>query len=327
MQKEFLHLAYLLTKHECVTIPGFGAFVVQPVSYSGTKISGMFPAPAYCLGFNAGLSHNDGLLVDSIRKEQQISYNEANLYVTRFVEDLSQKLQLQREVFIPGVGTLQIAEGRIIFSPAEFMTCNASNYGLADSYMLSLSELMRTSERIKEDPVVVRDVVWIPLNKRIFRTVTTVAATVLLLLAFSTPLRNYQPEAQSAAVVSLKNAINQVSGLSENKTFRNVSDDAGSEAPETTGEVPEISVPKIIKPESVRSYFIVVGSLRDLQSAQSQLKLVREDFSPADIIGNGERYRIYVEKFSDKEEAETYLENFRNMYPNYKNAWLLSQKN
>ncbi|GHV20906.1 cell division protein [Bacteroidia bacterium] len=331
MQKEFLHLAYLLTKYECVTLPGFGAFVVQPVSHSETKVSGMFPALAYSLSFNSGLSHNDGLLVSSICKEQQIPYNEANLRVGRFVDELFRILQLQKEVFVPGVGSLQMIEGRISFSPAEFLTCNAINYGLSDFHMPLLSELMRASERVGDGSVVVRDVVWVPLNRRIFKTVTTVAATALLLLAFSTPLRNYQPEVQNAAVVSLRNAINKNSGLSGDEVSQSVPGGAELGVQDATSEVPVLEVirseseSKILQP--ARAYFIIVGSLPGLQSAQSQLKLVRNDFSRADIIGNGERYRIYIEKFSDKEEAEIYLGNFRDTHPNYKNAWLLSQKN
>ncbi|MDR3061430.1 MAG: SPOR domain-containing protein [Dysgonamonadaceae bacterium] len=336
MQKEFLHLAYLLTGHECVTLPGLGAFVVQPVAHSETKVPGLFPALTHSLSFNAGLSHNDGLLVSSICKEQQISYNEANLRVDRFVDELFRKLHSQQAVFIPGVGTLQMIEGRISFSSAEFLTCNAANYGFSDFYMPSLSELMRVSERTEDKSVVVRDVVWIPLNRRIFKRAATVAATVLLLLAFSTPLRNYQPEVQNAAVVSLGNVMNKNSGFPGDEAFGGISVETELEAPavsETPDITSEVSVTEIVKPESgskieqpARSYFIVVGSLPDLQSAQSQLKLVQNDFSCADIIGNGERYRIYIEKFSDKEEAEVYLVNFRNAHPNYKNAWLLSQK-
>ncbi|MDR1370750.1 MAG: SPOR domain-containing protein [Dysgonamonadaceae bacterium] len=320
MQKEFLHLAYLLTKHECVTLPGFGAFVVQPVPYSEIRIPGSFPARVFSLSFNPELSHNDGLLVSSIQKEQQISYNEANLKVNRFVGDLSRKL-LQQEIFIPGVGKLHLMGGRIVFSPDDFLSCNASNYGLTNFFMPSLSDLSR-------------EVIRAPFNnKGIIRAVTSAAAVAVLFLVFSTPLSDYQAQTQSAAVISLKRE--------EAKTLEMLTEDSLSEEilskntvsveNFTQNKVEETVVESetaILNPQpNSRSYFIVIGSLPSLQTAQDQLRQVKTKFNSADIVGNGERFRIYVGKFSDKKEAESYLETFRDANPDYKNAWLLSQKN
>ncbi len=334
MQKEFLHLAYLLTKHECVTLPGFGAFVVQPVSHPDLRIPGSFPALVLSLSFNSELSHNDGLLVSSIQKEQQISYNEANLRVNRFVEELSQKLRLQQEVYIPGVGKLQMPEGRIVFSPDDFLSCNAANYGFSNFFMPSLSDLMKVEQHVEvQDPI--RDVIWVPLNKRILRAATSVAAVALLFFAFSTPLSNYQPRPQSAAVINLK--------MEEAKTLEALSEDSSSEEALTENALteglsqdntentivaePETN-PMTEEPKSdSRDYYVIIGSLPSLQTAQEQLKQTKIEFTSANIIGNGERFRIYVEKFSDKKEAESYLETFRNAHPAYKNAWLHSQKN
>ena len=329
MQREFLHLAYLLTKHECVTLPGFGAFVVQPVSHSDVRISGSYPALAFSLSFNSELSHNDGLLVSSIQKEQQISYNEANLRVNRFVEELSQKLHLQQEIFISGIGKLQMSEGRIVFSPDDFLSCNAANYGFSDFFMPSLSDLMKVEQRTTEtiQHPASQDVIWVPLNKRIFKTATSIAAAALLFFVFSTPLSNYQPHTQNAAVISLKKE--------EVKTPESLTDDSLMENPLTenalTENVPEAVIPELTQvieePKlNSRSYFVIIGSLPSMQAAQEQLKLVQPKFATANIIGNGERFRIYVEKFSDKNEAESYIEGFRKAHPDYKTAWLHSQK-
>jgi len=328
MQKEFLHLAYLLTKHECVTLPGFGAFVVQPVSHSEVRISGSYPALAFSLSFNSELSHNDGLLVSSIQKEQQISYNEANLRVNRFVEDLSRKLHLQQELFIPRVGKLQMSEGRIVFSPDDFLSCNAVNYGLTDFFIPSLSDLIKVEQQTTEtiQHPAAQGVILIPISKKIFKTATSIAAAALLFLAFSTPLSNYQHNTQSAAVISLKQEETKTADALTEDSF---SDEALTEAlaKEVPAEViPE--VPQVVEEPKLnsRSYFVIIGSLPSMQAAQEQLKLVQTKFSTANIIGNGERFRIYVEKFSDKEEAESYIESFRKTNPDYKTAWLHSQK-
>lgn len=332
MQKEFLHLAYLLTKHECVTLPGLGALVVQSVSRPEKMISGVFPALTSSLSFNAELSHNDGLLVSSIQNEQQVSYNEANLHVSCFVEELRKKLHLQQEIYMSGVGTMKMVEGRITFSPADFLSCNASNYGLVDFHLPLLSELLNVSERLeKEQPVFTPEVVWIPLNKRVFKTVASVAATALLLLTFSTPLRNSQPQVQNAAVINLRNAeaktAEMIQKSLEESLLGNVEEDNSEILPLGADVSLENVVAEDLVQELPHSYFIVIGSLPSLQTAKDQIKQIRNVFSHADIIGNGERFRIYVESFSDKKAAEDYLELFRKDHPAYKNAWLLSQKN
>ena len=345
MQREYLHLAYLLTKHECVTLPGFGAFVVQPVSHSEVRIPGSYSALSYSLSFNSKLSHNDGLLVSSIQKEQQISYNEANLRINRFVEELSQKLRLQQEIVIPGIGKLQMSESRIVFSPDNFLTCNAANYGLADFFMPSLGDLMKVEQQVGEtiQHPATPDVIWVPLNKRIFKTATSVAAAALLFFVFSTPLSNYQPHTQNAAVISIGteetktiDALTETS-LSENTLTEDIPAVAVLEAGESNNaskvdEIIEVSksdnVNQVIEePQlNVRNYFVIIGSLPSMNAAQEQLKIVKKKFATADVIGNGERFRIYVEKFSNKQEAESYIEDFRKIYPDYKTAWLHSQK-
>ena len=303
--------------------------VVQPVSHSEVRISGSYPALAFSLSFNSELSHNDGLLVSSIQKEQQISYNEANLRVNRFVEELSRKLYLQQEILISGVGKLQLSEGRVVFSPDDFLTCNAANYGLADFFMPSLGDLIKVeqqSNKTKQHSEA-QNVIWVPLNKRIFKTATSIAAAALLFFVFSTPLSNYQPHTQNAAVISLKKEeAKPVDALTDNALTEEISKEEISMENVPAVVIPEVSQvieePKL----NTRSYFIIIGSLPSVEAAQEQLRLLKPKFATADIIENGGRFRIYVEKFSDKDEAESYIENFRSTYPSYKNAWLHSQK-
>ena len=93
MKNIFSHIAYLLTKHECVIIPGFGALVHSNVPAKDTMDEDIFSPPFILLGFNSELKHNDGILADSIKKEQKISYNEAS----KIVSDFSVKLNDKRE--------------------------------------------------------------------------------------------------------------------------------------------------------------------------------------------------------------------------------------
>ncbi len=336
MQKGFLHLAYLLTKHECVILPGFGAFVVYPESHPGELRNGMFSAPALSLGFNPELTHNDGLLVHSMMKEQQISYNEAALQVNRLADELIACLKVQHELTIPGIGKLiHSGENKLNFIPATAgLTSNAAYYGLEDFYMPSLSELnkwsvrMETSEEAKE-----ADIVHITLSRKLLRTVGSVAACALAFLLFSTPFDDHQVPVQSASLFPLvrkqymesQELVEPVVAEQESVVVEN-GDDL---QPETIAE-PEIEATPVAQPETTplsRMYYIVVASLPTQKAAEDELiRIIEKRYVSAGIVGSDGRYRIYVEKFEDKKQAETYLTEFRSVDPGYKEAWVLSYK-
>ncbi len=339
MQKEFLHLAYLLTKHECITLPGLGAFVVQPVINSGLQIGGIFTAPGHTLSFNPELKHNDGLLVSSIMKAQQITYNEANLYIGRFVEELSLLLKSSKDVHIPGIGILRMPENKILFLPEETLSCNVRSYGLKPVFMNPL-HVSGESRNIEKNGKIREPVIWIPFNRKVFKTAVSVAATILLLFAFSTPLVNYRQSEQNAGIIPL--AVKSVCNSSYQKKPDLKSEPVGSDNDGIVSES-QLKSEEAVRENSVtatdvkdpdsgmtslsgRTYYIIIGSLPTLKTAEKQLNSLPAAFAHADIVGNGERYRIYIEKFSDKKEAEKYLIGFRKDHPDY-GAWLLSQKN
>ena len=65
----------LLQSHDCVIVPNFGALVARnisaKISSDGSKI---FP-PNKELSFNKNLVKNDGLLINAISSNENISYN------------------------------------------------------------------------------------------------------------------------------------------------------------------------------------------------------------------------------------------------------------
>jgi hypothetical protein len=71
------HISYLLYRYDCVTVPGFGAFLGTPASAElDTDNETIYP-PTKQISFNAQLQSNDGLLANAIAVEQQTSYEQA----------------------------------------------------------------------------------------------------------------------------------------------------------------------------------------------------------------------------------------------------------
>jgi len=130
MQNIPFHIAYLLTRHECVIVPGLGAFVVSSSGREKINRWGILSPPESFLGFNSEITHNDGLLSNSLAKEKKSSYREADQLIEQYVTGVLQSLEDGKRVHIPWVGSLYSKDNKKLFQPERTLSCNAFNYGL-----------------------------------------------------------------------------------------------------------------------------------------------------------------------------------------------------
>jgi hypothetical protein len=76
--------------------------------------------------------------------------------------------------------------------------------------------------------------------------------------------------------------------------------------------------------KSSRRFFIVVASLPNQKSAESALQSFKSrGFDNASVISSEGKHRIYINRFEDKSEAESFLNDFRKNNPAYSKSWLL----
>jgi nucleoid DNA-binding protein len=187
------HIAYLLTKHECVIIPGFGAFIVSETESKNTQ-AGLLCVPVHSLCFNSEIKHNDGILASFISKNENSSYKEACLRVRQYADYLNSQLSAGRPVHIQRVGRLSLsAEQKISFIPARYLSCNADSFGLSNFYISPLRDVERyygipALEKRKKRK---KDLIYIPVDRQIARWAGSIAAAVLALFLISTPLNEY----------------------------------------------------------------------------------------------------------------------------------------
>ncbi len=82
------------------------------------------------------------------------------------------------------------------------------------------------------------------------------------------------------------------------------------------------------KPVSLRTYYIIISSCPERSIADKWLKANKKGiYSSTGIIERDGRSRIYIKQFTQREEADQWLETFRSNHPDHKDAWLLSVKN
>ena len=119
----------LLQSHDCVIVPNFGALVARnisaKISSDGSKI---FP-PNKELSFNKNLVKNDGLLINAIPSNENISYEGAEQKITNWVRRTNKKLEKQRYTEIKNIGSISLENTKYVFVPNQNSIFLKSSYG------------------------------------------------------------------------------------------------------------------------------------------------------------------------------------------------------
>lgn len=126
------YIAQLLYRYQCVTVPGFGAFLTEIQSAQMIESSNSFFPPKKMISFNAYLKNNDGLLANHIAQSEKTSYEYAVSAIQYEVFLWKKALQENGMFSIKNVGDLCLnADKNLVFTPYD-----QTNY-LTDSFGLS----------------------------------------------------------------------------------------------------------------------------------------------------------------------------------------------
>lgn len=128
MNELIQHIERLLQEHDCVTIPDFGAFVLQhrPAEIHGDKL---FP-PRSIITFNPSLTHDDGLLTNAYARKQQTTYRDARRLLAADTKELKKQLTTNKFLPLCRMGEMHTEGERWIFVPSA-CTFLPQNLGLS----------------------------------------------------------------------------------------------------------------------------------------------------------------------------------------------------
>ena len=199
------HIEYLITCHDCVVVPGWGAFIANYDASHYDGQVGIMSRPRRAIGFNANVSHNDGLLAQSLMRREGIGYNSAMKFIADSVTTFRQQLSMDSEVSMGRLGYFRRNEGRFIeFVP--FYHANGSDqfYGLGDLVIQDVATLERDAV-VTEEPTAI-----VPKERNLFfrkavRTAASVAVLLGLGVLLSTPIivdREQQSMASMAPAIT-----------------------------------------------------------------------------------------------------------------------------
>ncbi len=143
MNTIILHIEYLLRRHECVVLPGWGAFIARRTpAYFYDKENTLMMPPSRRVAFNAELQEDDGVLASSLCRREKFTYGEAASYIRRQVEYINDLLLSDGELHFGNLGVFVSRDGAPVrFYPAA----EAVNY-------LNLGLDIITTEAVKHIP-------------------------------------------------------------------------------------------------------------------------------------------------------------------------------
>ncbi len=126
------YIKEMLFRHDCVIIPGFGAFIGNYFPARIDRREGLFQPPSRKITFNRHLTGNDGLLIGRISSDLGIGYGEARDIVLEWAEELRRKIFSGNPVAIDYLGTFSLNyESTVIFDPDTTVNYLLTSYGLS----------------------------------------------------------------------------------------------------------------------------------------------------------------------------------------------------
>lgn len=126
------HIAQLLYRHQCVTIPGFGAFLTEIQSAQFNEVSCTFYPPKKSIIFNALLKNNDGLLANHIALQEKIDYETAIDKIKESVDSWKLHLENNLPIMLHNIGIFSSnSEGNIIFEAFNQVNYLTESFGLS----------------------------------------------------------------------------------------------------------------------------------------------------------------------------------------------------
>jgi len=306
------YISQLLYRYQCVTVPGFGAFLTEIQSAQLIESSHSFFPPKKVISFNAHLKNNDGLLANHIAQAEKTSYEYAVSAIQYEVHNWKKALQENGLFSIKNVGNFSLnSDNNLIFTPNDQTNYLTNSFGLSAFVSpvvkreLFEQKIEALEENIEENEVIE----FIPERRRTSAYLKYAAIFVLglgLTGAIGYPV--YQQQIANQTIIVEQSVQKQVQHKIQEATF--------------FIENPVPAVTLTVK-ESKMSYHIMAGAFRDEKNAQKTFeKLSNQGYKARRIPQN--KYGLFpvlygsYATFAEAEKAKQEIQNTINP-----DAWVL----
>lgn len=284
------HIAALLYRFQCVTLPGFGAFITEVQSTTISGETNTFNPPKKVITFNANIKNNDGLLANHIALEENMSFEKASENIALEVSRWQLLLEQRNRLILKNIGEITLnADNSLVFEP-----CNTVNY-LTDSFGLSnFSSPVITREILKQRVEELEEKapkLFTPEKRQNYSIIKYAAAIVLFSSVGTFGYKIYKDQQIAAQTLYVEKVVQEkVQHKIQEATFF------------ISTPLAKVELP--VK-EDVKPYHIVAGAFRNEENAKTTLYRLKEKGFNAKLLEKNKSGLIPVayESFSTLEEA------------------------
>lgn len=325
MQDLNKYISGLLFIHDCVILPGFGGLVTNYHNAEHNEMSNTFFPPKKDVLFNKNLIYNDGLLINYLAKNLQITYAEAEQRIKEEVQKSWILLDKGQGVSFDGVGSFKYDENRnMVFTPEDSENFLTDAYGLSSFRFPPLSYQKNA-----------RDIIplynYTPMDESVKKTLKWAAAAVAVFAITILSLIPYQKN----------KSLEQTAGISFDTTHEKPIEAVHSAMASDTDVAVVINkttdkrlalfyneeAPPLVAKQVTEGYiyYIIGGSYKEEINAQENAEAFKQKGFDATVLNVNDLYRVSLCQFDNKVNALHELRRIRNEEKN-DNVWLYSQK-
>ena len=303
------YISQLLFRYQCVTVPGFGAFLTEFQSAQLDENSHSFYPPKKMVSFNPFIKNNDGLLANHLAQAEKISYEIAVNSIQNEVSHWKTKIQEFGSFSVKNVGDFSLnSENNIVFVPVDQINYLTASFGLSSfvSPAVKREVYKEEVEQLEEKA----PVIFTP-EKRKNYSVLKYAAVFLLSAGITGTVgyKYYENKIAQETLIVETNVQKKVNQKIQEATFY-----ISNPLPAVTLTVPAEKLP----------YSVVAGAFRIESNAEEQYqRLLELGFKKAKRLAPNKHglFPVVYGSYSTYSEAHEAMKNIQKL--DNKDAWLL----
>jgi len=329
------HIEFELLYHDTVVVPQLGTFKATYVPSKWIEEEEILLPPYRALSFTQELDEKDTRFVEAISTSYQITKEEAYIVTLEFTENIQQELTEYGSYELGSLGEFVQEEtsGKIQFVPCQAGAASPWLYGLDAIHVHpSKNEVPVTSKQDNKNRHNTTDAkkITISINKRILHYVTTIAASIVLFFAFSTPVSenimiNNQEMRTEFFLTSTPISTTHLE-TTQPKTGKEVLISENATDTGVKDEQTAIEHKQAETKESTTSFSVVLCCGVPVQNAETYCQDLNTRGIKAIIDNSGKFLRILIPGFSSREDALTEIRSLRSKSKEFSNAWIMEKK-
>lgn len=329
--KDFkLLIEELLMEHNCLIVPGFGAFVANYAPSEYIKQEELFLPPYRKVHFNADIVTDDKhVLAHAIMEQERVEMPMADIMIAREVLTIRQELLENGVSDFGSIGMMTQCEGQdMVFQPCQAGINSPDLFGLYSFQMACL----RDTAHIATDIPTPKDAkhYTISLNRAFVHYTMATAAAVALFFMFITPVENTQPvEDQTRSELFIPFNLTEEHHTSTPLIVTDTPID--TDEPEEEIAAPEEDITEeIMEEEPVvqkeeGKYGIVIASAITLENATALAeKLKGMGYANAMVHTKGNMNRVILGGYTSESAAYEKANQYVDTDPLFDGIWVMS---